>query len=162
MALLLRKIQRGRWYRPDWLGPDDAPADGLWDLFTTQNVLSAWLVDDGRQNLERVVAAQASNRDHLAEFDYALVPEQSVREVGITIVETTGESPDEYANNTWHRDLIELSAGKVERLARLISKEDARKRVQPPQVKAWILRGRAAGRLSPEKMKESMLQDVES
>jgi hypothetical protein len=119
-------------------------------------------VDDARENLERVVAAQASNSDHLAEFDYALVPEQSVLEIGITIIETTGVSPDEFANNTWHRHLIELSSGKVEKLARLISGPERRVRVQPQQVKALIISGRDAGRLSREKMKGSMLQDVES
>ncbi len=93
MALLLRTVRRGRWVGAlghDWLEEGDVAADPLADLRTSENTLSVWQVDDDKSNLLRIVAAFASTRDTFANFDFALVQEEVVADLGIEIRHTNG------------------------------------------------------------------------
>lgn len=120
MPFVLRKIRQSRWFRHEehtWLEEDEVQADTLLDLRTEDNALSVWLVEDDRSNLDRVVAALASACDKLQNLDYILFESTILPEIGINIEKSDGITPDEEANHSWHRNLIELSAQDLTTLA---------------------------------------------
>lgn len=111
MPLVLRTIRQSRWLEDSfpWLEEGDAPADPLGDLATQDNELSVWIIDDEKSNLNQVVAAMAATRGHLSNLDFALFDLRFLSELNIKIAITTGGTPDKEVN-TWHRDLVKLSA----------------------------------------------------
>ena len=119
MPFMLRKIRQARWYKVEgaWLAADEIPADPLSDLTTKDNQLSVWYIEDDRLNLERVIAALAASGTDVANVDYALLDHRLLSDMHIKIDSTRGGTPDEEVNTSWHRDLVELSAGKLVTLA---------------------------------------------
>jgi hypothetical protein len=163
VTLLLRAIRKGRWLDAvglDWLEADDVAADPLADLTTRQNTLSVWQVDDDESNLSRIVAACASLRDNFANFDYALVDEAIVLGLGIQVRRTKGGTPDDAVNESRHRDLIELSAFTVARLAREMAAGSTRRRLPWQQVRELVKDGVRSGRLDMEKVNAKLRQKL--
>jgi hypothetical protein len=160
VALLLRKIRKGRWYqqpKPSWLCADDIPADPLGDLQTRENRLSVWHIDDDQANLRDVVAAMAANTDHISNLDYILVDLAAVSNMGLKVVATEGCSPNKDANKRWHRDVIELSSSKLGQLARLFYQKGQRGRVQERNVRNMILKILGEGdKIDKSKLSPSM------
>jgi hypothetical protein len=121
--LVLRLVRQSRWDWPtnlSWLEAGDIPADPLADFAgTVDNRLSVWLVADDRSNLRRVVAAMAANRDKLDKLDYVLFPLDHLAALGIKLLETPGDTPDQEANE-YHCDLVELSANDVVHLTKRV------------------------------------------
>lgn len=95
-------------------------ADALNDLRTSSNELSVWYIEDDESNLEHVITALAASGDTVANLDYALFDLQLITNSDIKIHQSPGITPDERVNALWHRDLIELSASKIMRLATII------------------------------------------
>jgi hypothetical protein len=119
VPLLLRAIRKNRWYKSEavaWLPEGEIQADPLGDLATSNNTLSVWQVEDDDSNLEKVITALASSRASISNLDYAVLNIDLLTETGIKIEINPGETPYELAN-VWHRDLIELTATKIVRLA---------------------------------------------
>lgn len=123
MPYLLRKVRRGRWLRGDdlnWLSASDVQAEAFDDLRAMGNELSVYHIEDDCSNLVRVSAALAANTDFPANFDYALIDEGVVRNSGVKITASRGESPDAVVN-TWHSDMIELSAASLYEFLKLLN-----------------------------------------
>lgn len=138
MALfLLRKIEKNRWIRPEYLPQDETRADTLLDLQTKGNRLSLWLVEEDRSNLERIVAALAAQRDHMSNLDYALIDCGVFEKLNIKVENSEGTSPDSEANKNWHRELVELSVSQVAKLAKIVE-DSERERVSESTVARWI------------------------
>lgn len=121
MPLLLRAIRKNRWYTSDsgtvsWLLKGEIQADPLGDLATRDNTLSVWQVEDDNSNLNQVIAALASSRDSISNLDYVVFDIDLLVGTGIKIEINRGATPYEMAN-IWHRDLVELTATKLVRLA---------------------------------------------
>lgn len=122
MAYLLRKIRKNRWYKTEeltWLLEGELQADALDDLRTKSNELSVFHVDLDASNLDRVVAALAISFDDPSNFDFALLNEEILSEIGIKVKKSPGALADKEVNG-WHSDLCELSDAKLLELARTI------------------------------------------
>ena len=160
---LLRAIHKPRWYddpRPPWLAEGEAPADVLDDLRTKQNELSVWLVREDESNVDEVVTALATNRNSLDKVDYALIDEATVGELGIDMQESPANTPF-HAVNAWHRDLIELSAGKVARLANAMFSRPRRTRVTEARVRRLVRAAVSAQKIELTDLRDSIRAKIE-
>lgn len=133
MPLLLRKINKDRWYSVPWL-KNKASADALCNLQTTGNTLSVWHIEDDLSNLLQVVAAIVTTWKEPAEFDYALIDQDLLTNISAKIEPTIGETHYKQANDFWHRDIVELSAEKLAGLANIIMQNGKRERLYERQV----------------------------
>lgn len=159
MPLLLRKIRKARWYQNEgahWLPAGEVQADALGDLTTKNNELSVWYVNDNRSNLEQVVTALATAVDHISNLDYALFDHQLVHDINIRVSETRGSTPDETANTTWHRNLIELSANKLSNLASGILARAEKKRVEERRIVELTKQAVTSGRIQRSNLKDGI------
>jgi hypothetical protein len=131
VPFVLRKIRKAKWYKHQdvpWLREGELQADALSDFYTENNTLSIWLVTDDRLNLERIAAALAANRDVISNLDYTLLNVRLLDDLNIKIEPTRGDSSDQIANTSWHRDLIELSTLNLMGLANTILTKGERAR----------------------------------
>ncbi len=136
MPLLLRLIRKNRWYSdetPPWLQNGEIQADPLGDLVTGNNNLSVWEVEDDKSNLDQVITALAASHDSISNLDYSLFDKNSLSKIGIRVETSKGKTPYEKANNL-HRDLIELTATKLVKLAEVMLRSSSRERVPEKQI----------------------------
>ena len=163
MPFILRKIRKARWYTEgiSWLEEGEIHADPLADLYTKDNELSIWLVEDDRSNIDQIVTALAANRTHISNLDYALLDLRLLSSLNIKIKYTIGGTPDENTNALWHRDLVELSALKVVELAKMILAEAERKRIPEREVRRLMTGAVASGRIERTKLKESLRDKID-
>jgi hypothetical protein len=137
---LLLKIRKAKWYKNDnvpWLPENEIQADAVGDLRTTDNALSVWYILDRKENLEQVITALASTRDTISNLDYALFEDYVIAELGIRMKNTAGTTPAPNANS-WHRDLIELTASKLINLANAIMAEAEKSRFSRMAIRELI------------------------
>jgi hypothetical protein len=155
VPFLLRAIRKAKWYRenPDlqWFIQDELQADALYDLKTENNTLSVWHIVDDHSNKEQIVTALAATRQYATQFDYFLIQEYFIHEINIKISEVVGDSPDRMINS-WHRDLIELSAEKLMRLAKTIQLNAEIGRIPSPDIRRSLAQAMLAARLDSTKM----------
>lgn len=140
MPLLLRKIRRSKWHSsgtPPWLQNGEIQADALGDIRTDSNNLSVWEVEDDKSNLDQVITALAASCDSLSNLDYSLFDKSSLSKIGIKAETNKGKTPYERANNL-HRDLIELTATKIVKLAEVMLHSSSRERVSEKQILTLI------------------------
>jgi hypothetical protein len=153
--MILRKIRKAKWYRSEavpWLASQDLQADALVDLATKGNRLSVYLVKDDQSNLERIIAGIAANCDFISDFDYALFAQEALDEIKINAEDTSGETPD-IVVNSWHRDLVELSAANIFALAQVIGTKAERKRVLSRRVLELVAHAVASGQIERDKLR---------
>jgi hypothetical protein len=154
VPFLLRAIRKAKWYKnPDlsWLSQDDLQADAMQDLKTDSNCISVWHVMDDHSNKERIIAALAATRQHAVQFDYFLLNEDYIREINIKILENQGDSPDS-GINSWHRDLVELSAAKLMLLAKTIQQNAAIERIPPRDIQCYLAQAMLSGKFESTKI----------
>lgn len=133
MAKFLRKVETKRHWDhkgefSKYIPAGEASADCLGDLKTSSEALSVWELDDEKTNLNRILAAIASTREHLQKIDYLIVDAAHVTNLGLKIQPKPGQTRDAGANNAWHRDLIHLSASDLSRLANVLFEHAQRRR----------------------------------
>lgn len=164
MAFYLRAINKNRWYRntpPSWLPENEIPAQPLADLVPRpEENLSIWYVDAERTNLRRIAAAIASSRDRIDKFDYALFSHEIIQVVGLTIVQSSGKTPDELANADWHWEIVELTADKVARLAKEIYVRSDISRVPVYEMRRLVLQGVESNQLKEIRISSKLLDDL--
>ena len=120
MAVVVRKLsQKRHWDDRAWLDQGDTQADVVKCLYPADNKLSVYVLEHPPRQVERVVAALALTRDHLAHMDLALIPDSILEDCGIQRARKEGETPDP-AVNQWHLDLVELSVARIARFAAAI------------------------------------------
>jgi hypothetical protein len=147
VPFLLRCGRRPRWY------PNAAIEKSLLDLIPDEHQrLSAGYVEDDRSNFQWVVCALAATRINLSEFDYILIEYSIVASLNIPIERTRGRTPDEQANDAWHRDLYELDEQKHTALANAIRIHGTIGRIPPAQVTKWLVDGILAGSIDRQRM----------
>ncbi len=160
MPLLIKLDNKRMWDRPDWLAAGEVPAEAVQDFRADGNELSVWYVEPDQSNLDRVLTAIAANREHFEKIDYAVFDDAVVDRCGIAVQATPGQLPDEHANRTWHRDLVELSGRKLVSLAESIAVGSAERR-QMAQVKALLSAAARAGHIRKELMKAALAAKLE-
>ena len=149
MPFLLRRIRKSNWYEIIGTSPTDEQIRNgpLLDLVSDDNALSVCYIENDRWNLEQVVVALASLRDHISNLDYALVDEQLLLALDIKVVQTNGKTLDQEANTRWHRDLIELSDYKLIALVRTIAEKGETTRISLKEITRLIQEAVGTGRL---------------
>jgi hypothetical protein len=160
MTCFLRKVRKSKWYNnPDvqWLTSGALQADALSDLQTKGNKLSLWIIEEDSSNLERVVTALGSTCDHAAQIDYALVECSKVKELGIILENTPGDSADEELNGKYHVDATQLTAEQVYNFARLIQSTAEIQRCYKVKLIALLREGVGKGVLKTSSMQPSLL-----
>jgi hypothetical protein len=163
VPLLLRKIRKERWRTLDnaaWVPRGDIPGDPLGDLVTQNNRLSIWVVDAGPGNLDRVLCALAGNCDKLSHVDYLLFDEGVLGELQLKMETKPGDTPDTEANARWHREIIELSAGKLASLARRMYVLQ-RFRLHWKDVSRLLKEAVETNRLDSAKLKKKLRSDLD-
>jgi len=121
------------------------------DLRTDSNTISVWHIVDDHGNKDRIIAALAATRQQATNFDYFLLEEHYIREINIRIVETQGNSPDN-GINSWHRDLVELSAEKLMALAKVIQQHAQIERILDKDISHFLAQAMLAGRFDAKKI----------
>lgn len=162
MPLILRGIRKGKWNRnPDlgWLGEDEIQADAFGDLSTSGNKLSVWRIEDDQSNLKRIVAAISATKDRVSNLDYALIVQEYLLENGFRFDQTPGTTPDEGANS-WHLDVVELTATKLVLLADVIHKQSEIIRIPEKTVRGLLIDGIRSGQFDETKLKESLMGNL--
>lgn len=168
MSVVLRRVDHRRFWDKDrnaeegWLHPDDVRADALWDLKTEQNALSVYLLDSKDEGLiNRFVAALAAIRQRVVHFDYALVDLESFRTLGLALADAPGVTPDSTVNG-WHKNVIELTAEKVAKVAAHIQGSGEFGRVQAKDVGRLIRRSLDANLLDVGLVDGSVREEVQN
>lgn len=166
MPFYLRVINKNRWHRdnwPSWIPENDLPPQPLYDLVPKpQKYLSLWRIDGDEINLNRITAAIASGRDRIDKIDYALFTVEIINDLGLTVVLSSGETPDDLANSTCHWDLVGLTANKVVLLARaLLSKAEINRKL-PAEVERLVTKGIELKELNTAKISVKLLRDLKT
>ena len=159
MAFLLRIVTNPKWVPPSWMPAGEVPADALTDLRANSNELSVWRVESDHSNLNTALAAAASNRERLDKLDYTLLDETLLPSMSIKCVRSDGKSPHAIANDSMHRDLVELTVQKVAQLAYEMMPL-ARKRVTQTEVRKLLTDELQKGTLNPQKMDSTLLRQL--
>jgi hypothetical protein len=161
VTLVFRKLDsKVRWYKDGilpWLTlKGDIPADPLNDVRTQDNALSVWLVDDGKQNLNRVALAIAATRQRVDKLDYLLFDLQILSDSDVETCKSRGTTPDEQVND-WHLDLVELSGLELVSLVRAILTSDYETgRFLPKEVVELLKDAVKAGQINQEKLNKGI------
>jgi hypothetical protein len=162
MVRLLRKINQLRWL-------DEAPAevtlaelssDPVGDFQTDNKSLSVWTVEADRSNLDRVIAAFASNAN-LRDFEFVVFDPSIVERVGLQFSESEGKTPDQEANIKWHRDIIGFSAMSLIEFTRIIWKEGERDYVPKKKVLELISTSVTAGHIDRSRVNASIREKLD-
>lgn len=165
MSFLLRGANRRRWDWDSsdfsWLPTGEIPGAPFGDLApSAASALSVWLVEDDESNLERIVAALAAGRKHLDKFDYALIDEQALVELGIQIEAKEELCPDEEASARWHRNMVRLTSAHLNALVLLIHSRGRLERLLKPQVESILRAAVASGRLDLSRIDKDLLASL--
>jgi len=165
MPLLLRKIDhKVKWAKggeaSKYLPPEQAPADVLHDLKTEDNRLSVWQIEDDKSNLTRVIAAIVSTREYLQKLDYILIDFRHIQENGLRVERESGDTLDKQANS-WHVDVIQLSASDLARLANLLFANGERVRELEPQLLNMLRQSVNAGHIHEAELKPTVAQKLQ-
>ena len=164
MGYILRKIRRAKWIEHagiSWLPASEIQADALFDLRTTDNILSVWYVEQDQSNLNIIIAALATSRtERISNFDYALIDEKYLGKLGIQQLKKAGDTPSSKANQLWHIDLVELTAQAVYSLAQIISEDGLVTRLHYKEVLAHVQNEIYAGNLELNKMTEELQNKI--
>lgn len=163
MPKILRKVKKAFWIKHsfDWLESNSTQADSLNDLRTSDNTLSVWQVDDDKTNLERIIAALASNCDYISNFDYILLDMKEIERYGFSIENTEGNSSDDDLNDKYHIDIKELSARKIYELSELIYNSAEVCRLNKKKVAELIKESLNSKHIKKEKIKESIKEKLD-
>jgi hypothetical protein len=138
VPLAIRKIRGQKWSpRYSWLPEGDLEADAIQDLKTENNTISLFVIEDNRSNFDRVLAALAANCTNIANFDYALIDLDALKDSGYKFTEDPGETADKDVNK-WHLNMIELSLKKLTQLAFTLVNRGEIDRKDKPYVKRCL------------------------
>ncbi len=160
----MRKIRKAKWYNTylPWLQKGELQADSLGDLKTENNSLSIWRIEDDKSNLDQVLTAMATTCAVASNLDYAIFTEQTISSLNLKIINSEGNSHDSKANAIWHRDLIELSAGSLLELAKVIFENAEKMRLQKRQVVDLIGRAVQIGQVPQARLSEEIRSAIKS
>ena len=158
--ILLRKIQKSRWFGRVNIAAGEAPADALKDLETSGNKLSVWLVDENELDVRRVITALAASRDHVTNVDYVVLDYEVFEGMKLKLEIARGNTHDDGANQRWHRDLVELSATQVANFANAVVAKGKKARATERDVISWIQTAVAAGHIDRERLQPNVVAKV--
>lgn len=162
----MRKIRKTRWDKElikqeIWLGPDEIPSDPLGDLTTTNNQVSIWELDQTKSNLNRLIAAIASNSDHVDKFDFVIfsIDQRKIEEMGIGLNPSMGKCPDKEMAK-FHRDMGKFSGSKLVSFVKWILENGETERYLPKKVSKLIADSIQNGFIKKDDLNDSIYDKV--
>jgi hypothetical protein len=160
----LRIIKQTRWYwresPPSWLAEGEFLADVLLDFGTRDGALSIWLVEEDNANLEQLQTALMAARGKADVLDYLLFDREILSDCGIEVQESSGDTPDEEANN-WHCDVIHLTGPKLLELVKQVCASDiVWDRIQARQARQMIADAVRSGRIPLQQLQKRLRDDM--
>jgi len=112
MSLLIRKINKAKWFQVDIVNNSDVSADAITNcLKTTDNTLSVWNIEN-EEYLNNAILAIVSNQDHLETIDIVIIDQDSLENKNVNIVISPGNIPILKLIDT-HRDITDLTYSKL-------------------------------------------------
>ncbi len=163
MALILREVQNVMWWsvfrekNEGWLGDFECRGDALKSLRSKDCSLSIfWLEEDSPDHLERMLAAFAAQRQEADQLDFAILDESDFVELGLSLVAAPGETPDPVVNS-WHRNIVELSASRIQQLATCLQSQAIFCRKREKEVLRLIKKALEAGHIAEPMIKPKIL-----
>lgn len=167
MPSLLRVANKRRWDWTvedfHWLPAGTIPAAPFGDLApSSTSALSVWLIEDDESNLNRIVAVLAAGRKHLDKFDYAVVSDRALAEIGIRLEAKAEPCPDNDASARWHHNMIRLTSADLQALVQVIHTQGQLKRLLKPQVQAILRTAVASGQLDVSRVEKGLLESLDA
>lgn len=165
MPYFLRAINdRTKWDRelfPTWVGRDDLPSCIVKDLKADDNALSLWEIPDDETNLPQVITAIVSNRYSWKDnFDFALLKTDYIDQINFTSISKEGTTA--YSEiNSFHRNLANLSMGKLLFFAHLLCNWGDFRRIGWKELRTLLLDARKNNKLDLDKVKSSLKKEIE-
>lgn len=158
MPLLVRKINKAKWFQTDLENTFDVTADAITNcLRTTKNTLSVWKIEN-EEDLENAILALVANQDHLDTIDIVILEESTLIKYDLSIIATPGDTPIDHLINT-HRDIAELTYDKLgnvkDHIVERIRKEKV-KRYTVGSLKKILRKAIEDGHLKKSDLKESI------
>ena len=138
MPHIARMIRAARWNAsPEERASGELPADPLGDLVTKENVLSVFLVEDKSAQLDSVMAALAATRHRPANAHCVLLDTQHFDKLALRRETTEGDTPNPEVNRL-HRNLTDLTATALVRLARISHQTCGQPFARPRPVRSCV------------------------
>ena len=155
MRRFLRKINKNKWFEAGTTSPalEELGADPVGDLATSGGgKLSVWVVEDGDQNLGRVVCALASTMSSLQHMSFITFDPEGLVPLGVEYKNNEGDSRDMEANCKWHYDLVIPTAIKLVHFARHLWAQCTPQIVLQKQLREFMLEAIKAGTIQRDKL----------
>ncbi len=165
MPYFLRAIYRNvDWDRtqfPSWLKEDELPSCIIKDLRADDNALSLWEITDNESNLPDVVAAFVSKRIKgiKNDFDYALLSAKYLDDLSFAPL-TIPAKTAYLSMNHYHRNVPNLSIGKVVYFAYLLSKHGGFDTMGWKEIRAQLLDAHKKGQLDLKRMCPELKEEL--
>lgn len=144
----------------DWLPAGEIPAEILVDVVREdikQNELSIYLINENDDELKRLVAAYAVNRDRPDVLDYKVIDYELLLSFGFSFKKTLGYTADSTVN-IWHRDLHHLTIDRLMEFVKLLYNIET-KRVSKKDVEKWIVESVRNKYIQLEKVRAESMQN---
>jgi hypothetical protein len=93
-------------------------------------------------------------------FDYALLDEQMIEQLGIQLESRAEACPDQEASGRWHRNMVKLTGANLNALVQLIHTHGQLGRLLKPQVLAALKDAVASGRLDLSRVEKGILESL--
>jgi hypothetical protein len=166
MSVLARKIARAKWERKPDLGGSEIAADAVTaDLKTTGNTLSFWRCESSAaDDLKRAVLALAAAADRPDRLDVVYLEEQAVRQSGLALRNTTGDTPVETLREH-HVDVEKLDLTRLAKVAQMVAdahRSSASHTMTKKQVVDLVVHAVEDGLVNVTDLKEKMKEEVEA
>lgn len=165
MSYIFRKVDKPWWYKDqrdqfEWLKDGELVADILCEEMATVNgTLSVYLLDEGKSQLDRIVAALACTRNYLQNLDYVIFRQDDLNQV-FSLEDSLGETPDSLVNNL-HRDIVHLTPALVNDLTyRIRDRRESICRCTRSKVKKKILQEINNGHIDVGQLKEPLRTSI--
>ena len=152
MAYLMRKITPSKWIQEQHEGfcADEIDAESISDLCADENAISTWYIENKtEEEIQQAVLALVSGFRTLDEIKIVFLDDAEIKNAGLNIKANEGITKiAEYSN--LHRDIAELNAGKLVKLAELVLKkvwEEETQTINTEQLTLWLVQIINVGKL---------------
>lgn len=132
-------------------------------LKTSQDTLSLWYVEN-EDEIDNAIIALSSNRDYVNRLDYIVIPDQYIKDYNLELNKEEGNSPYISFNNN-HYNIVNINYSLLGRIAEMIvdiiNNGQKIERIHEKVIKSKLKTAIEKKLLDTQKMKESLLSDIE-
>lgn len=166
MDFVAHKINRSRWGVESFMEERDVTADAVTNcLKTSSNVMSWWMCEDGRKNVEEVALAMGTMFKSLEKAHFVAVSVAELESVGLILEHVPSPTPVKGLEDI-HINLVDLTAKKLTTLAEIIARrvrvEDGCHDFSMDQMQSLVLRAVRNRRVAKEHLKPAVRERIES